>query len=167
MWDVVDGLHYLHSCNIIHGNLKGVSLPSQLFSESDINTNEFEGEHSDRRGWSRPSHRLRGIHHSGDANCYFSALQHDKRDDDVGGARDLARESCGDIFTFAMVAVEVCTRCSLQAFQAHYRTYCGTDVHRRPSVCYQLPRRDIRYPDWEAPRTTSHNGPRRTMGYYE
>ena len=35
LWDVADGLHYLHSCNVIHGSLKGVSnlvLYSQLFS---------------------------------------------------------------------------------------------------------------------------------------
>ena len=35
LWDVADGLHYLHSCNVIHGSLKGVShliLHSQLLS---------------------------------------------------------------------------------------------------------------------------------------
>ena len=34
LWDAADGLHYLHSCGLIHGDLKGVShliLHSQLF----------------------------------------------------------------------------------------------------------------------------------------
>ena len=69
LWDVADGLHYLHSRNVIHGDLKGVShsIPrSRFFSESDINPNELEGEHSDRQGRPRPPCGLwTGIHHSG------------------------------------------------------------------------------------------------------
>jgi len=40
LWDVVDGLHYLHSCDVIHGDLKSVShliLHPQLLSESGVN----------------------------------------------------------------------------------------------------------------------------------
>ena len=69
LWDVADGLHFLHSNKIIHGDLKGVSHPilhSQFFSESDINLDELEGERSDRQGLPRPSHGFwADIHHSG------------------------------------------------------------------------------------------------------
>ena len=68
LWDVADGLHYLHSCNIIHGDLKGVSrliLRPRPFSKSDVNLDAFEGERFDRQERSRPSHRLRiDVHHS-------------------------------------------------------------------------------------------------------
>ena len=51
LWDVADGLHYLHSCKIIHGNLKGVSRfnpLSLLFSASGANLNKLEGKCDDR-----------------------------------------------------------------------------------------------------------------------
>ena len=47
LWDVADGLHYLHSCNVIHGNLKAVSRLILHSQQSDINPNESEGERSD------------------------------------------------------------------------------------------------------------------------
>ncbi|KAF9646901.1 kinase-like protein [Thelephora ganbajun] len=67
--DVADGLCYLHSSNVIHGNLEDVShlaLHSELFSESDSDPNELEGEHSDRQGRPRPPHeRWADVYHSG------------------------------------------------------------------------------------------------------
>ena len=71
LWDVADGLHYLHSCNVIHGNLKAVSHLILHSQQSDINPNEPEGERSDRQGRSRPSHGLEhDVHHPGGALNY-------------------------------------------------------------------------------------------------
>ena len=90
LWDVADGLHYLHSCNIIHGDLKGVShliLRPQPFSKSDVNPYELEGERFDRRERPRPSRRLRiDIHYLWrEFDRYFSGFYQCDKHDDLGG----------------------------------------------------------------------------------
>ena len=55
----------------------------------------------------------------------------------------------GDIFTFAMVAVEVWK--FRQKFWVSHSACPGTDIHRPSSVPYELPSRDIRNPKWGPP----------------
>jgi len=59
---VAEGLAYLHSCNVIHGDLKGVCI----FAHHDMSLlrNPNQAEHNGRRIQQRTNHRLRSrCHH--------------------------------------------------------------------------------------------------------
>lgn len=71
----------------------------------------------------------------------------------------------GDVFTFAMVAIEVRTKGTPD--ESGFLTRPGIDIHRQPSVPYQHSYRGIGHNTWETTRKTGGAGPRGVMGYSE
>lgn len=113
---MADGLHYLHSCKIIHGNLKGVSrfnLLSPLFSASGANLNELKANVMiDSNGHARlTDFGLTSIPR--DEGSILSFQDSDAVSMTTWAAPEVlnggAPSEKADVFTFAMVAVEVCT----------------------------------------------------------
>lgn len=116
---MADGLHYLHSCNIIHGDLKGVShltFYSCLFPESDeilISTNSKSNVLIDRHGRARLTDFGLTSIIPGDTSIVSPqdpnmATTMTCAAPEILGGGPVSKE--GDVFTFAMVAVEVCIR---------------------------------------------------------
>jgi serine/threonine protein kinase len=98
LWDVASGLNYLHSCEIVHGNLKGVSLldlPSPFLCVQDMNTKSLKkGECSGRQTGSGPPHRFwANVHRPGGDYNACSSRPQDCRYDNVGGTGNLERRS--------------------------------------------------------------------------
>ena len=85
--DVVNGLIYLHSNGMVHGNLKGVSFRSlELFWRLDKFTHQ--GEHTDRRNRSSPPGRLRSTHDClGPCKCSILELVCTRRHSPVDESR--------------------------------------------------------------------------------
>lgn len=117
LWDVADGLHYLHSRNVIHGDLRGVShsilhsrfCRSQILTSMNSKANILIDKDGHARltdfglaSITRGEHSVFSPQESGDASTTTWAAPEILR----GGPA--TKE--GDVFTFAMVAVEVRTR---------------------------------------------------------
>ncbi|KAF9644877.1 kinase-like protein, partial [Thelephora ganbajun] len=94
LWDVVDGLHYLHSCNVIHGNLKGANILIDKDGHARLAdfglTSIIRGEDSTR-----------------------SPQDSNTNNTTTWAAPEILKEGSvskeGDVFTFAMVTVEIFT----------------------------------------------------------
>ncbi|KAF9790826.1 kinase-like domain-containing protein [Thelephora terrestris] len=105
LWDVADGLHFLHSCNIVHGNLKGANV--LIDKEGHARLTDFglasviQGENSTRNPQDR------GV--EGTKAWVAPEILR-------GGA--VTKE--GDVFTFSMVAVEAFT--GSPPFASNYQT---------------------------------------------
>ena len=116
LWDIADGLHYLHSCNIIHGNLKGVSrfVPhSRLFqSRMLISTNSKANVLIDGDGRARLMDFGLTSVTQGETSI-VSPQDPNMTNTTTWAAPEILKGAPaseeGDVFTFAMVAVEVCT----------------------------------------------------------
>ncbi|KAF9644732.1 kinase-like protein, partial [Thelephora ganbajun] len=95
LWDVADGLHYLHSRNIIHGNLKDANILIDEDGHACLTdfwlTSITRGEDS-----------ARSPQDSNVANTTTWAAP------EILKGGPVTKE--GDVFTFAMVTVEVFTR---------------------------------------------------------
>ncbi|KAF9789477.1 kinase-like domain-containing protein [Thelephora terrestris] len=94
LWDVANGLHYLHSCGIIHGDLKGANI--LIDKDGHARLTDF-GLTSIIRG----DDSIRSPQDSAIASTTMWAAPEVLQ----GGAS--TKE--GDVFTFAMVAVETFT----------------------------------------------------------
>jgi serine/threonine protein kinase len=115
LWDVADGLHYLHSCNVIHGDLKGVSHLifhfSFSWSQILIPTNSKANILIDRDGHARlTDFGLTSIIRG--ENSVVSPQDSNIANTTTWAAPEILEggpvSKEGDVFTFAMVAVEVC-----------------------------------------------------------
>ena len=117
LWDVADGLHYLHSHNVIHGDLKGVShsILHPQFSRSQIliSVNSKGNILIDKDGHARlMDFRLASIIR--EEYPTVSPQESSAENTTTWAAPEILRGGPvtkeGDVFTFAMVAVEVRTR---------------------------------------------------------
>jgi len=117
LWDVVEGLYYLHSRDMIHGDLKGVSysiLHSWFFrSQILISMNSKLNILIDKDGHARLADFglasiIRGEY------SHFSPQVSSMENTTTWAAPEILGGSSaskeGDVFTFAMVAIEVRTR---------------------------------------------------------
>ena len=126
LWDVANGLHYLHSCEIIHGDLKGVSLVLflQLYGTRSLTSvnpkaNILVDENGHARltdfgltAITRGDNSIRSPANPAVASTTWAAPE-------VLEGRPETKE--GDVFTFAMVSVEVRTsRILASTSQANY-----------------------------------------------
>ena len=117
LWDVANGLHYLHSRNVIHGDLKGVSHPicHSRFSWSQIliSVNSKANILIDKDGHARLTDFGLASITRGEYSI-FSPQESSAENTATWAAPEVLRGSPatkeGDVFTFAMVAVEVRTR---------------------------------------------------------
>jgi len=117
LWDVADGLHYLHSRNVIHGDLRGVSdsILHSRFCRSQIliSTNSKANILIDKDGHARlTDFGLTSIIRGEYSVC--SPQESGEASTTTWAAPEILRGGPatkeGDVFTFAMVAVEVRTR---------------------------------------------------------
>lgn len=112
--DVANGLHYLHSCEIIHGDLKGVSrltfLSQLLRCQLTIRTNPKANILIDKDGRARLTDFGLTSIIRGD-NSARSPQDQGMASNTMWAAPEILRGEAvskeGDIFTFAMVTIEV------------------------------------------------------------
>ena len=171
---MADGLHYLHSSNIVHGDLKGVRhsiLCLELFQSQTLTpTNSKANILIDGEGRARLTDFgltsiIRGEKSLVSAQDSTVANATTWAAPEILGGGPISKE--GDIFTFAMVAVEVRPRELPTAFHVSQFPYFNTDVQGQPSIRSQLSRRHIRDLEWGAPRATGGATSRRVMGHHE
>lgn len=132
---VAEGLHFLHSRNIVHGNLKGVrDSPKTCFAAvlTCVQSNILVDDAGRPRITDFSQTTL--IQNSGSAQVAFDDQGHTARwtaPEILTEQGTYSKES--DVFSFAMVTVEV--RCGILLPIFGLLTFCtNTGVHRRNSI---------------------------------
>ena len=134
--DVAKGLCYLHSCNVIHGDLKGVcnrskSRSTTVLTHSQLNifVDDSGGAHIADFGLAKVTQNLDSMRSASPQNGHSARWT----------APEVLKEgTCskeGDIFSFAMVMIEVRHGYPPRADGFGSPSFCiGAGVHRRGSI---------------------------------
>ena len=134
--DIADGLRYLHSCNVIHGDLKGVRhRPNVFFSptltqrQSNILVDDSGSAHIADFGLAAVTRNLDSVLSTSLRTGHTVRWAAPEVMDKGTHTKE------ADIFAFAMVMVEARHQKRSNPVYSPYRSFdTGTGIHRRRSV---------------------------------